>query len=241
MQLCNHWLGEAAITGMYYIQMPFRALSYYCQTHADLQKQIQTLTIENQRLHQLEHQAISFKKENEILRKLAKVVEESHSETLTVRVLGNPSDHLSSTLVIEKKSTLNLQKNQVVLSAEGVIGRIYKVGLACAWVLLITDSRSRIPARVASTGEEVILIGENTAELKVLHAAAVPLQAYYLPQKGDLLVTSGFGGVYPPGLPIAHISSFNEGVLKATILSKDYGEYVSVLKNVIPTENDPLS
>ncbi len=189
----------------------------------------------------MEQQAISFQKENVILRKLAKAVDESPLETITVRVLGKPTDHLSSTLVIEKQSSLNLQKNQVVLSAEGVIGRIYKVGLGCAWVLLITDSRSRVPARVASTGEEVILIGENTAELKVLHVAASPFHTYPPPQKGDLLVTSGVGGVYPPGLPIARISSLAEGVLKAMVLSKEYSDYVMVIKSVIATENDNLS
>lgn len=239
-QRFHNWISETITIGMVYIQTPFRLLDSYCQTQASLRKQIEILTLENQRLHRLEQQAFSFQTENVILRKLAKAVAESPLEIITARVLGKPTDHLGSSLVIEKQPFINFQKNQVVLSDEGVIGRIYKVGLGCAWVLLITDSRSRIPARIVSTREEVILVGENTLELRVLHTASSTVNMPTSPQKGDLLVTSGVGGIYPPGLPIARICNSTEGSLKAVTLAKEYGDYIMILKNVVPTEHDIL-
>lgn len=240
LQLTHTWLGELATKILYYGQLPFQTAQYYCRTHDSLQKQVENLTLENQQLRRFENQAGIYYKENQILKKIAKVVEESTTETITVRVLARPTDIVNSLLVVEIKPGLNLQKDQVVMSTEGVIGRIYKVGLTCAWVLLITDSRSRIPARIISTGEDVILIGQNTTELKILHIATSLEGNHLSPKEGDILVTSGFGGIYPAGSPVAKVISFEKNVLKAAILG-EFEEFVMIKKNIIPKEHDKIS
>ncbi|RZI45949.1 rod shape-determining protein MreC [Candidatus Finniella inopinata] len=240
LQNCQRWLSDLTVTSLYYVQAPFTSIKNYWHTHTSLQHQIQTLTLENQQLRMLQHQALSYQRENEALRKLVNALPAYKQEFITTRVLGMPTDAFS-TLAIEVDSGSHLVKNQVVIAAEGVVGRLYQIGTTTARVLLITDSRSKIPARIATTGEHVILSGQNNSDLKVLHTAASATPNTQ-PKVGDLLVTSGFGGVYPPGLPVARISSVSESPVNgesftARVLADAHNlDYVSVLKAVIPEE-----
>lgn len=237
LQDCQSWLSDLTVTTLYYLQTPFTFIKNHWQTHTNLHQQIHTLTLENQRLQLLRHQTLIYQRENEHLRKLLNASPSFRQEVLTVKVLGMPTDSIS-TLAVEIKSDIKLMKNQVVIGAEGVIGRIYQVGQTTARVLLITDSRSRIPACISTTGDHVILAGQNSSELKVLHTATSASTPNHQPKVGDLLVTSGFGGIYPSGLPIARISSINEGSFTAQILiDSRYLEYVSILKTVIPQDD----
>lgn len=86
-----------------------------------------------------------------------------------------------------------------VIGAEGLIGRTTEVGRRAARVLLITDPLSRVPVIVERTGQVGLATGRNqpTLQLIDLSGADLPLKT------GDRVVTSGDGGVYPPGVPVA--------------------------------------
>ncbi len=238
LQDCRRWLADFTVTSLYYMQAPFAFIKNNWCTHTSLQQQIHDLTLENQQLRLSHHQDLARQRENEHLRKLVNALPSYGQEVLTARVLGMPTDSFS-TLAIETKSDIPLMKNQVVIAAEGVIGRLYQIGKTTARVLLITDSRSKTPARIATTGDHVILEGQNSSELKVLHAATRSSTPDHQPKAGDLLVTSGFGGIYPPGLPLARISSINDGSFTVHVLVNSHHlEYVSILKTVIPHDDD---
>jgi rod shape-determining protein MreC len=86
-----------------------------------------------------------------------------------------------------------------VIGSDGLVGRTTEVGQSAARVLLLTDTMSRVPVIVERTGQAALAAGRNQPTLTLIDATGPeqPLRA------GDRVVTSGDGGVYPPGVPVA--------------------------------------
>lgn len=95
-----------------------------------------------------------------------------------------------------------LYKGQPVLDAKGVFGQITRVGAFASEVLLITDAEHATPVRVNRTGLRTIAVG--IGDMKKLNLPYITADADIKP--GDTLVTSGLGGIYPPGYPVAEIT-----------------------------------
>ncbi|MBA2770443.1 MAG: rod shape-determining protein MreC [Sphingomonas sp.] len=88
-----------------------------------------------------------------------------------------------------------------VRSAEGLIGRVLDTGSQASRVLLVSDRSNIVPARLLRTGQAVISQGrgDGTVELKPLEVGRNPFR------RGDIVVTSGIGGLYPPLVPVARV------------------------------------
>lgn len=243
IQDSQRWLSDVTFIGLSSLQAPFTTVYQYFQSHRLLREKIQDLSLENQNLRFLQTRVLSYEQENIQLRKLLNVLPLLDKEFVTVPSLGKQNDNFNCSLVLELNPFLKLRKNQVVLGPEGIIGRISKINFKTAKVLLITDTRSRIPAKIKSTGEQVILMGdEGGLELKVLHRARTISESSSPPKVGDLLLTSGKGGVYPPNFPIARIIHIEDQSIKAKALADaDSCEYVIVLKEVITSDYDDSS
>jgi rod shape-determining protein MreC len=99
----------------------------------------------------------------------------------------------------------SVRPDQPVVSAGGLIGRIAEVGERSARVLLLTDINSRIPVLVEQTGERAILAGGNTPRPNLLY-----LSANSPVSQGDRIVTSGHGGMFPPGLAVGVVAEVSE-------------------------------
>jgi rod shape-determining protein MreC len=105
-------------------------------------------------------------------------------------------------VVIDKGDRDGLYRSQAVVDASGLMGQIMRVGPWSAEVMLITDPEHAVPVEVVRSGVRTIVVGTGNAE---------ELQLPYLPitadvKKGDVLVTSGLGGVFPAGIPVGEIS-----------------------------------
>ncbi len=234
-------VSEKTLKVFYGFQTPFLYVQNYLKAQSSLVQRVQDLENKNRELEVFKFQAQSYQEENEKLKNLLNMNPKDDGRVMTtVRVLGTPTDHEGTTLVIAVEPGISLQKDQVVMASQGVVGRILKVGRRTARVLMITDSRSRIPARVRSTGEQVILGGDQGQQLKVVHWAEASLPDRVKPKIGDILVTSGYGGIYPPDLPVACVSEVGENTFKAVALvDSRHLDYVMVFKAVIPVENEP--
>jgi rod shape-determining protein MreC len=94
------------------------------------------------------------------------------------------------------------------IGADGLIGRTIEAGAHAARLLLLTDPASRIPVTVVRTGQAALLVGTNrpALELRDRVGADVPLKP------GDRLVTSGDGGIFPPGIPVGTVISAAEPI-----------------------------
>src|ERR1700742_2280786 len=113
--------------------------------------------------------------------------------------------------VLVNRGTFNgVFKGQAVLDDKGLLGQTTHVGPWSAEVILITDPEHAIPVLVERTGLRTIAVGAgDTATL------ALP----YLPgnadvKPGDLLVTSGLGGVFPAGYPVARVSEVHRDAVQ---------------------------
>ena len=120
----------------------------------------------------------------------------------------------------------------------GLVGRISGVGQNSARVLFVTDSSSRIPVEVTPSGQKAILAGDNTALPPLEFIDGVDQV-----RAGDRVVTTGDGGVFPPGLLAGAVFLGADGRLRVK-LSADYRrlEFLRVLRQLpIPPITDPGS
>jgi len=94
-----------------------------------------------------------------------------------------------------------IREGMPVRSADGLIGRILHSGSVDSRVLLVSDRASTVPARLLKTGQAVLCQGrgDGTLDVKPLEVGRNPFKA------GDIIITSGVGGIYPPLVPVARV------------------------------------
>jgi len=110
-----------------------------------------------------------------------------------------PFEHL---VLVNKGTHFGVHVGQPVLSIDGVVGQVIRVSPANAEILLITDPSHAIPVQVNRNGLRAIAVG--TGRLDELEVPNLPNNSDI--KAGDLLVTSGLGGVFPQGYPVAVIT-----------------------------------
>jgi rod shape-determining protein MreC len=159
------------------------------------------LEAENERLLQWQQTALSLAADNQQLRGLLKAVPENALSYVTARVIANSGGAFVRTILINAGSADRVARGQAVMTGEGLIGRLTEVGERASRVLLITDLNSRVPVTIGNSHAAAVLAGDNSERPRLL----------YLPSAdgvkvGDRVVTSGEGGVFPPGLPVGVVS-----------------------------------
>ncbi|HHT9129695.1 MAG TPA: rod shape-determining protein MreC [Candidatus Brocadiaceae bacterium] len=115
-------------------------------------------------------------------------------------IIGYDTSNFRKSVTINVGSKHGVKPNDLVVSNNALVGRITKVSGGSSIVQLITDPASRVPGRVLQTREQVIVEGNASAFCSLKY---VPRWAKL--KKGDEIVSSDIGGVYPPSLPIATI------------------------------------
>ena len=109
-------------------------------------------------------------------------------------------------IVINKGELNQTYPGQPLLDADGVMGQVVHVGPYTSTAVLITDTSHAIPVQVNRNGLRTIALGSGTINR---------LELPYLPNNsdilvGDLLITSGLGGRFPPGYPVATVSTIEQ-------------------------------
>lgn len=125
-------------------------------------------------------------------------------QSTAARIIGESGDAWSRTVTIDKGSADGLAINMPVCNAAGIIGQIIEVSPTTATVRLVTDENSGISAMVQSTRAQGILQGQPDGTLR-LEYVTVDSDV----KEGDIIVSSGLGGVYPKGLPLGVVSSID--------------------------------
>lgn len=121
------------------------------------------------------------------------------AELLSVNLV--PYQHV---MVVNKGSRFGVHQKQAVLDANGIVGQVIRSLPLNSEVMLITDPNHAIPVQVNRNGLRTIAIGSG--QLDRLNLPFLPNNADIVP--GDLLVTSGLGGTFPQGYPVAVVDSF---------------------------------
>lgn len=112
----------------------------------------------------------------------------------------NPWSHR---VVINRGGRDGLLAGQPVMDSRGVIGQVDEVGMHTAQVILISDPDHALPVRVQRTGLRTVAYGSG--RINQLRLTDLPMNVDLDP--GDRLLTSGLGGAFPAGLPVAEIET----------------------------------
>jgi rod shape-determining protein MreC len=115
------------------------------------------------------------------------------------------SNPLSQFLTLNKGQLDNVQPHQVVIDDQGIMGQIIDTTPTSSRVLLISDPDHQLPARIQRTGQRGILTGTGHDQLTLRF---IPKNSSL--QIGDIIESSGMGGVFPEGYPAAKITQINE-------------------------------
>lgn len=146
---------------------------------------------------------LGLETENSQLRALLGSPSQFSEKMLVGQLLDTNLDPLSQQVIVDKGEREGVFVGQPVLDAYGVMGQVIDVGVFSSRVLLITDARSAIPVQNSRNGLRAIAAGTNFMdELILLH---MPATADI--KVGDLYVTSGLGGRFPFGYPVAVVTS----------------------------------
>ena len=160
------------------------------------------LAEENERLLGWQQVALRLSAENAQLRDLTKLVPEPRISFVTARVVADSGGAYVRTLMIDAGRDNGVARGQAAMTGEGLVGRVSEVGARAARILLITDLNSRVPVAVDGTRQRAILAGDNSARPSLRY-----VDAGGAIKIGDRIVTSGQGGVFPPGLPVGVVVS----------------------------------
>jgi rod shape-determining protein MreC len=169
---------------------------------AQLQADNARLELENERLREWYHTALLLESENKSLRDLLNVKVDPEYIHISARVIADAGNTFVKSLLVAAGNQDGVNKGQAVISGEGLIGRIVEAGERSARILLVTDMNSRVPVVIEDTQINAIMAGTNTGQPQLMH----------VPQDSELtvgarVITSGYGGVYPPGLPVGRVVS----------------------------------
>ncbi len=146
-------------------------------------------------------EAKAVAQENARLKKLLKLVDEDASQLLTARLISSSSSSARRFARLNAGRWQGVLPGMPVRATEGLIGRVHSTTPNTSDVLLLTDTGSIVPVRRASDNIPAISTGagDGSLEIRALSAGRNPFKP------GDLLVTSGIGGIYQPNIPVAVI------------------------------------
>ncbi len=125
-------------------------------------------------------------------------------ESTAARIVGGSSDAWSHTVTIDKGTVDGLEVGMAVCNSGGAIGQIVEVSATSSTVRLLTDETSGISAMVQRSRAQGILQGQPDGSLQLNYITADSDVSV-----GDIVITSGLGGVFPKGLPLGTVTSVN--------------------------------
>ena len=132
------------------------------------------------------------------LKRLMAVREPTRTVLATTRIAAATSGSVARTAMLAVGSGDGITRDMPVIGTDGLVGRTLEVGRQSARVLLLTDTLSRVPVIVERTGQAGLAVGRNLPTLLLTDRIGPELALV----AGDRIVTSGDGGVYPPGVPV---------------------------------------
>lgn len=186
-------VGEAA-------SRPFHAIGEWFSGLTVSKNELAALKAQNDELRARLAELEEARQENDRLRQLVAFAEEQHLAQLGARVIGRPTSAWEGAIVIDRGSADGVQPGMPVIAPQGLVGQIETVSNRAASVRLITDGQSGVAAMIQRTRAIGVVRGsiDRTLTMEYVDKAQMP-------QVGDVVITSGLGGVYPKGIVIGDV------------------------------------
>ncbi len=141
--------------------------------------------------------------ENARLRGLLEARSRVRDEVRVAEIMAVDANPYEHNLVIDIGSRDGVYDGQAIVDANGVVGQVIETGIMTSQAVLISDSDHALPVEVKRNGLRTIAVG--TGEIDRLDLPFLPNNADI--RAGDLLVTSGLGGAFPSGYPVAVVDT----------------------------------
>jgi rod shape-determining protein MreC len=181
---------------------------------SDLRKEYVELTNLLARYEQLERSAAEIGQENIRLREQLGFAQTLRYRRIPAELIGRDPDNLFSALVINKGQRSGVVNGMSVIAwqdgVQALVGKVINAGLLESLVMPLYDESSFISSRFSVTRYEGIVEGRGTP--------STPLVMRFIQKRardevnyGDMVITSGIGGVYPAGINIGRVSGLNYG------------------------------
>jgi rod shape-determining protein MreC len=176
--------------------------------------------------------------QNQRLKALLNLTQQVEDEVAVTRIVGSSFDSARRLATLSAGASSGVSPGQPVRAPDGLIGRVIEAGRWASRVLLISDGASNVPVRLVRDGTPAIAVGrgDGTLELKTLEVGRNPFQ------RGDVLVTSGVGGVFPPDVPVAIVTRVErERTIAKPLADPAAADHAVVLRPYQPLADLPLS
>lgn len=143
-----------------------------------------------------------IEKENDRLRRLLSAIPKTTERLLISEIISVDLDPYRHLILLNKGSNNGVYKGQPIIDSTGVMGQVIHVSARSSMAMLITDASHAIPVQIDRTGHRANLFGTGKTD---------HLDLRHLPhnidiQLGDMLISSGLGGTFPPNYPVARVT-----------------------------------
>jgi rod shape-determining protein MreC len=164
-----------------------------------LRDEAQRLRVESLRVSEIDE-------ENRRLRRLLQLKEALPLETISGEIIGREWGGWVRSLTVNRGRTSRVVRLTAVIGPDGLIGRIVDVRAGSSVVQVLTDPASTVGAHVVRTRTPGIIEGEprGTIRFKYMARDGAGMQV------GDMIVTSGLGGLFPRGIPIGRVRAIDD-------------------------------
>lgn len=212
-----------------FINRPFKQVSDEINSIsniAELKAENERLLLENERLKEWYQTALMLRAQNKSLETLLNVKSENNFNFITARVLVYPKNNYRSELLVKIGRESGITKGDIVLSGEGVIGRVHNIGEKVSYILAVTDINSRIPVTVEGTNKNAIAVGQLNQNIILRH--------YDFNLKdmiGKNIYTSGDGDVFPAGLFVGVVTEENGNFIIEPAADLNDIKFVKIMKS----------
>ncbi len=170
------------------------------QSYNRIYEQNQELRRELRQMKAWKEAALQLEQENAKLLDLNNVRLDARLSYVTGVVLADSGSPFRQSVILNIGARDGILDGWAATDGLGLVGRIAGVGERTSRVILLTDSNSRIPVTIQPSGQSALMVGDNSL--------APLLEFIESPDKvraGDRIVSSGDGGVFPPGLLVGHV------------------------------------
>lgn len=187
------------------ITSPMRSIGSFFEGIGASRERVQALEAQNQELRARLAELEEARQENERLRALVDFAEERKFAKLGAEVIRRPVSIWEGVIVIDRGSSDGIESGMPVIAAQGLVGQVADVSAHSSSVRLVTDQMSGVAAIVQSSRTPGVVRGsvDGSLSLDFVDRAMLPVE-------GDVVITSGIGGVYPSGIVVGDVVSVDD-------------------------------